>query len=94
LYLIFISGLTGSYLGTQVKRAVERGAAKTHEDFVRNLASGWAAQLGFMNAMFAALSSMMSVWSASRSFVGVVIAFAFLLAIFIPMMRLTPARLG
>jgi hypothetical protein len=86
IYLLFISGLIRGYLRGQVRRAADRGAVTGHEDFVRNVASGWATQLGFINAMLASLVSTISVWSASRSFEGVTLTIILLLLIFAPML--------
>jgi hypothetical protein len=86
IYLLFISGLIRGYLRGQVRRAADRGAVTGHEDFVRNVASGWATQPGFINAMLASLVSTISVWSASRSFEGVTLTIILLLLIFAPML--------
>jgi hypothetical protein len=85
IYLLFISSLAKFYLNGQIQRIVDRNVLRGHEDFVRNIASGWAAQLGFFNAMFASFFSTMSVWATSRSFGGIVLTLALLLLIFAPM---------
>lgn len=86
IYLILLSPLIGGYLKAQVTRAVQRKVLTLHEDFVLSLASGWGALLGFMGAIFAALFSAMSIWSATRSFGGVVVTIVVLIAAFIPLM--------
>jgi hypothetical protein len=86
IYLLFISSLGKGYLSGQIQRAVDRKMLTGHEVFVYNLASGWASQLGFINAMFASFFSTISVWSASRSFGGVVLTLALLLLMFAPML--------
>ena len=86
IYLLFISGVMGAFLAGRVKQAAGRGAAAAHEDFIRNTASGWAAQLGFMNAMLASFVSTISVWSASGSFAGLAVTFFVLLLVFAPML--------
>jgi hypothetical protein len=84
IYLLFISGLGKNYVSAQIRKAVDRDVLIGHEVFVRNIASGWAAQLGFINAMFASFFSIISMWSVSRSFGEVVLTFALLLLIFVP----------
>jgi hypothetical protein len=86
IYLSFISGLSKSYLCTQVQRAVARNVLVGHEDFVRNMAWGWATKLSFINAMIASFFSVISVWSTSKSFVGVVLTFVPLLLMLPPIM--------
>jgi len=86
IYLLSISGLASGYLAVQVKRAiVDRGAAG-HEDFVRNVASGWAAQLGFVNAVLASIFSAFSIWSTSRSYEGITWTVVVLLIVFVTML--------
>ena len=80
------STLVKGYLSSQIQRAVDRQVLTGHEIFVHNIASGWAAQLGYINAMVASFFSTISVWSASRSFVGVVLTLTLLLLMFIPML--------
>ncbi len=85
IYLMLISGLSKNYLIGQVSHAAGRGAlTPTQQQFVGNMASGWAAQLGFISAMLASIFSVISVWSASRSFAGVVISIALLVFAFTP----------
>jgi hypothetical protein len=86
IYLLFISSLAKGYLNYQIKRAADRGAVKGHEVFVFNTASGWATQLGFVNAMLASFFSTISVWSTSGSFGGVTLTVALLLLVFAPML--------
>ena len=86
IYLLFISGLASGYLAEQVRRAIIDRHAAGHEDFVRNLASGWAAQLGFVNAILASFFSAFSIWSASGSYAGVAVTVAVLLIVFATML--------
>ena len=78
---------SATFLTAKVGAAVARGAVPTAQaGFVGNFASGWAAQVGFMNAMLASFFSTISVWSASRSYEGVGATVALLLIIFTPML--------
>jgi hypothetical protein len=87
IYLALIGLLMKVYLASRVNIAVGRSKPlQPYESFLFNLASGWATQLSFINAMFAALISAMSIWSASKSYAGVSITILLLVMIFVPIM--------
>jgi hypothetical protein len=89
IYLVLISSLFKGYLTKQVKHAADRDTKegiRTHETFIRNVALGWAAQLGFVNAVIASFFSAISIWSASKNSAGTAVTLIVLLAIFTPML--------
>lgn len=84
--LVLLAGLGKTYLRRQIQHAAERGAIVSDSIFVENIALGWAVHVSFINAMIASFFSSISVWSPSRSFMGLTLTAAFLALIFMPML--------
>jgi hypothetical protein len=83
IYLLFISSLAKGYLTKQVTHATTRGAIPTAQaNFVRNLAAGWSAQLGFFSSTLSACFSAFSIFSSAENFKGAGLTVIVLLFIF------------
>jgi hypothetical protein len=89
IYLVGISGLFAGYLAKQVQHAADRDkekGIKEHQQFIRNVALGWEAQLSSVNAVLASFLSAISIWAASKSFPGTAVTITALLVVFTPML--------
>jgi hypothetical protein len=86
IFQLAISSLTKGFLRRRVQDFVagKRGLG-AKEDVIRNIAAGWATLQGFFTTLFAALFSVFSIYSRTKSFEWTVLTLAILLLVFIPM---------
>jgi hypothetical protein len=87
VYIIATSDFSKKYLTNTVQGFVTRkDELKNNEAVIRNIALSWATKLGFFNSMFAAMVSVFSIYSSTKSYAWATATFILLLAIFIPML--------
>jgi len=69
IYLLLISGLPKSYLKKRIKDFLwNKDGLREKTELIQNLALDWAARVGFINAMVAAIISPFSIYSETRSY--------------------------
>lgn len=87
IYLLLISGFSSEYVKHKIHDYVATNPKlKNHESIIQDITLDWSARLSFFNSMFAAIVSVFSIWSKTRSYELAVGTFFILLAVFIPMM--------